>query len=93
MTTVFHQHIEDCLDRNKSTFKTYATWDNAIAAAEKMAHGFAERRGIKRSGGPDYNTIWLPRRERWAILLHITAFERRHPTGGSWSDLKGVVIV
>jgi hypothetical protein len=93
MTTVFHQHIEDCLDRNKSAFKTYATWDNAIAAAEKMAHGFAERRGIKRSGGPDYNTIWLPRRERWAILLHITAFERRHPTGGSWSDLKGVVIV
>jgi hypothetical protein len=92
MNTVFHQHIEDCLDRNKSTFKTYATWHNAVAAAEKMAEKFAQNRGFKNSG-PDYNTIWLPRRERWAIQLHVTAYERRYPAGGSWSDLKGVVIV
>ena len=74
------QQIEERLDENKSSIKTYASHQFAEARGEKLGNQWAQIQGTNIP--IQYIPVFLPRRKRWTVVFNLTTHLRVSNTGG-----------
>jgi len=78
--------IERILSENKSGVKTYASYENAVAAAEKVANQHvAYTYGVGFPNPPrpcDFVPVFVPSTQRWAVIFLFQNWMQSNPVGG-----------
>lgn len=76
------QRIIDRLEENKSSIKTYATYESAVTTAEKMATFTADYFGLPENHSTmSYIIVGLPS-GRFTIIFQLSQFLKDNNTGG-----------
>lgn len=72
--------IEERLAENKSSVKTYATYDSAEKIGNKLGRNYAELYG--KNDAVEYIVVFLPKTQRFSVVFRLMDYLSKHQTGG-----------
>lgn len=85
--------IEDRLEENKSSVKTYQTYATAWATAEKLANQFETNNGT--DVGMQFMVVMLPKTQRWTVVFNMSRWLSMANTGTylGWFSQRGFFTI
>jgi hypothetical protein len=74
------ENIQDRINENKASVKTYKTYETACKTADDLALTFAQHHG--KTQPVEYIPVYLPNLERWTVVFRQMKWLQRHSVGG-----------
>lgn len=72
--------VEDSYSENKTGFKTYATYENAVKAIKPQVQEVADMRGLPND--IFYIPMLIPSCGRWTVAVLFSQWMSKHQIGG-----------